>query len=151
MTKSAVRSGAGDRADEWQTPVCAEFHNTIELIGKRWTGAILAVLIRGPQRFNEILATVPGLSDRLLTERLRELEDKGIVTRKIFVERPIRIEYGLSDAGQDLDHLIKVITAWGLKWFPERVVGDKKQDRLRKIGRPQARASQPRKSKTRAV
>jgi DNA-binding HxlR family transcriptional regulator len=105
--------------DPYQTPVCAEFHRTIELIGKRWTGAILAVLMQGPHRFNEILNSVPGLSDRLLTERLRELEDKGIVERRIFAERPVRIEYALTKAGLDLDQLIKVITAWGLKWCPE--------------------------------
>jgi len=64
-------------SDPYQTPVCAEFHRTIELIGKRWTGAILAVLMQGPHRFNEILNSVSGLSDRLLTERLRELEDKA--------------------------------------------------------------------------
>ena len=145
--KSTVKGYAGNRAVDWQTPVCAEFHNTIELIGKRWTGAILAVLMRGPQRFGEILGAVPGLSDRLLTERLRELEDRGVVTRKIFAERPIRIEYGLSDAGQDLDQLIKVITSWGIKWFPERVAGDgRKPDRVRKGAKPAVRGLRRRKS-----
>ncbi len=119
MAKPKLDDASTPRSDPYQTPVCAEFHRTIELIGKRWTGAILAVLMQGPHRFNEILNSVPGLSDRLLTERLRELEDKGIVERRIFAERPVRIEYALTKAGLDLDQLIKVITAWGLKWCPE--------------------------------
>ncbi|MEW6641855.1 MAG: helix-turn-helix domain-containing protein [Pseudomonadota bacterium] len=106
----------GQMSDPYQTPICAEFHRTIELIGKRWTGAILAALMQGPLRFNEILSNVPGLSDRLLTERLRELEGEGIVERKVFAERPVRIEYQLSAAGLDLDQIIKVVSAWGLKW-----------------------------------
>jgi len=126
--------------DPWQTPVCAEFHHTIELIGKRWTGAILAVLMRGPHRFSEILGAVPGLSDRLLSERLRELEDNGIVVRQVHAERPARVDYALSEAGQDLDELIKVITAWGLKWFPERVAGVS-----RKPAKTATRPARPRK------
>ena len=112
--------------DEHQTPLCVEFHRTIELIGKRWTGAVLAVLMQGPRRFNELLNAVPGLSDRLLTERLRELEDNSIVERRVFAERPVRIEYALTPAGLDLDQLIKVITTWGQKWRPQTGQGSPK-------------------------
>ena len=55
-----------------ESKVCARFHHAVELIGRRWTGAIISVMLRGPQGFNEMLAAVPGLSDRLLTARLRE-------------------------------------------------------------------------------
>ncbi len=91
MAKSKIKVANAQTADPHQTPVCAEFHRTIELIGKRWTGSVLAVLMAGPRRFNEILNAVPGLSDRLLTERLRELENNGIAERRIFAERPVRI------------------------------------------------------------
>ncbi len=119
MAKSKIKVANAQTADPHQTPVCAEFHHTIELIGKRWTGSVLAVLMAGPRRFNEILNAVPGLSDRLLTERLRELENNGIAERRIFAERPVRLEYALTEAGLDLDQLIKVVTAWGLKWNRE--------------------------------
>jgi DNA-binding HxlR family transcriptional regulator len=133
MAKRQVSERSTSSVDPYQTPLCVEFHRTIELIGKRWTGAVLAVLMQGPRRFNELLNTVPGLSDRLLTERLRELEDNGIVERRIFAERPVRIEYALTPAGLDLDQLIKVITAWGQKWRPEPSQGSAKAQEGRHV------------------
>src|SRR4030067_2498335 len=73
--------------------VCARFHQAIELIGKRWTGAVLRVLMSGPRRFTEILAAVPDLHDRLLSERLKELEAEGLVDRRGSPATPGRIEY----------------------------------------------------------
>src|ERR687883_550161 len=81
----AKRSAASSkgRAGGGESKVCARFHHAVELIGRRWSGAILSVMLRGPQCFNEMLAAVPGLSDRLLTERLRELESEGLVRRTV--------------------------------------------------------------------
>src|SRR5580704_5618139 len=84
---------------EGLSPFCPRFQFAIELIGRRWVGAILRVLVSGPARFNEILTAVPELSDRLLTERLRELEEHGIVTRAVSADRPIRVTYALSECG----------------------------------------------------
>ncbi len=90
----------------------------MELIGRRWTGVILRVLINGPHRFNALLAAVPGLSDRLLSERLRELEAEGIVTRRVLPGPPVKVEYELTEQGRDLEQVIRAISAWAEKWLP---------------------------------
>ena len=71
--------------------VCPHFHAAIELIGKRWTGAIVSALTEGPLRFGELAKAVPGLSDRLLSQRLRELEDAGVVERDVEPGTPVRV------------------------------------------------------------
>ena len=96
---------------------CPRYHRAVELIGKRWTGAILRVLFAGPHRFNEILARVPGLSDRLLSERLRELEVEELVIRHVVAGPPIRSEYELTERGRDLEPVIRDISAWAEKWI----------------------------------
>ena len=84
--------------------LCPRFHHAIEVLGRRWTGAIVMTLIHGcPRRFNELLAAIPGLSDRLLTERLRELEAEGIVARTVEAFRPVRVLYALTEKGRALE------------------------------------------------
>src|SRR5215211_67520 len=78
------------------------YHEAIELIGRRWTGAILQVLLRGPHRFSEIGHAVPELSDRLLSERIKELEARGIVVRREEPGPPARVTYALSPMGAEL-------------------------------------------------
>ena len=78
--------------DEEKWARCQAFQQGIELLGKRWTGVILYTLLQGPHRFNELLGGVHGISDRLLTERLRELEEKGLVERRVIPESPVRVE-----------------------------------------------------------
>lgn len=95
---------------------CPVFQNTVELIGRRWSGAIIRSLLAGSVRFGEILSRVPGLSDRLLSERLRELESAGIVTRTVIPEVPVRIEYHLTDKGHELEQIVAAIDAWGARW-----------------------------------
>jgi DNA-binding HxlR family transcriptional regulator len=95
---------------------CPVFQNTVELIGRRWSGAIIRTLLSGSVRFGEILARVPGLSDRLLSERLRELESAGIVTRSVFPEVPVRIEYHLTEKGRELEQIVAAIDSWGARW-----------------------------------
>src|SRR5437867_1651716 len=82
---------------------CPRFHHAVELIGRRWSGAILNAMLPGSQCFNELLATVPGLSDRLLTERLRELEVEGLVRRSVIPGPPVRVSYEMTEAGKDLE------------------------------------------------
>lgn len=95
---------------------CPLFQHSVELIGRRWSGAIIRVLLNGPMRFSDILAGIPSLSDRLLSERLRELEAEAIVVRTVYPEVPVRVEYSLSDKGRELDGIISAIDAWGGRW-----------------------------------
>jgi DNA-binding HxlR family transcriptional regulator len=99
------------------TAFCPRYHQAVELIGKRWSGAILRVLFTGPHRFNELLSGVPGLSDRLLSERLRELEAQELVMRHVFPGPPIRSEYELTERGRDLEPVVRDISAWAEKWI----------------------------------
>lgn len=101
--------------EEWAR--CMAFQQGIELLGRRWTGVILYMLLQGPRRFNELLSSVHGISDRLLTERLRELEDKGLVQRNVIPESPVRVEYALTEAGRDAEEIIAIAFRWSNKWF----------------------------------
>lgn len=96
--------------------VCPKFHQAVELIGRRWTGAILSALLKGATRFTDIIHAVPGLSDRLLSERLKELELEGIVTRTVHAETPVRIEYQLTAKGLELNVVINELTDWADHW-----------------------------------
>jgi DNA-binding HxlR family transcriptional regulator len=80
-------------------------------------GIVLRVLMSGPHRFSEILAAVPGLSDPLLTQRLRELEARRIVERHVFPTSPVRVEYQLTEAGRDLENAVRVLSHWAEKWM----------------------------------
>ena len=101
---------------EGLSPFCPRFQFAIELIGRRWVGAVLRVLVGGAARFNEILSAVPGLSDRLLTERLRELEQQGIVARSVSTERPVRVTYELTPCGRSLEAIVEAIGDWSERW-----------------------------------
>ncbi|BDE05416.1 transcriptional regulator [Vulcanimicrobium alpinum] len=95
---------------------CPRFQYAIELLGRRWVGAVLRVLIAGPARFNEILTAIPGLSDRLLTERLRELETEGLITRTVSNDRPVRVTYTLTTSGSSLTTIVNEISTWAERW-----------------------------------
>jgi DNA-binding HxlR family transcriptional regulator len=97
-------------------PVCPHFHEAIELIGKRWTGAIVCSLTERPMRYAELGKAVPGLSDRLLSQRLRELEEEGLVKREVEAGTPVRVTYSLTDAGRELGPAIKELKAWAKRW-----------------------------------
>ncbi len=101
--------------EEWAQ--CLAFQQASELLGRRWTGVILYTLLKGPHRFNELLSSIYGISDRLLTERLRELEEKGLVERHVIPASPIRAEYSLTEAGRDAEEIMATIFRWGNKWF----------------------------------
>jgi DNA-binding HxlR family transcriptional regulator len=91
---------------------CPRFHRAVELIGRRWTGAIVRALCGGALRFNELLSTIPGLSDRLLTERLRELEREHIVSRVVVSGPPVRVRYSLTERGIELEPIIRALGEW---------------------------------------
>lgn len=96
--------------------VCPHFHAAIELIGKRWTGAIICALTERPMRFREVARTVPGLSDRLLSQRLRELEEEGLVQREVEAGTPVRVTYSLTEMGRALDPSIRELRVWARRW-----------------------------------
>jgi DNA-binding HxlR family transcriptional regulator len=96
---------------------CSLYHRAVELVGKRWTGAILIVLMDGPLRFSEIKQLVPDLSDRLLSERLKELEGEGIVVRSVADETPVRVEYALTDKGRALEPSVRALKRWARDWL----------------------------------
>jgi DNA-binding HxlR family transcriptional regulator len=95
---------------------CPRFHRAVELIGRRWSGAILNAMLPGPQCFNELLAIVPGLTDRLLSERLRELESEGLVRRNVLSGPPVRVSYEMTEAGKDLEPVIRALGQWARRW-----------------------------------
>jgi DNA-binding HxlR family transcriptional regulator len=99
-------------------PCCSLYHRAVELVGKRWTGAILLVLIDGsPLRFSEIKQAVPELSDRLLSERMKELEAEGIVERRVIDDTPVRVEYALTDKGYALEPAVRALKSWAHDWL----------------------------------
>jgi DNA-binding HxlR family transcriptional regulator len=97
---------------------CAQYHQAVELIGRRWTGAILRAMLTGVQRFSDLTEAIPGLSDRMLSERLKELEDEGVVVRTVFPDTPVRIEYHLTAKGRSLLSAIESISTWAEEWVP---------------------------------
>jgi DNA-binding HxlR family transcriptional regulator len=98
-------------------PLCPRFHRAVELIGRRWTGAIIRVLLPGPRRFNELLGAIPGISDRLLTERLRELELAEIIRREVHAGSPVRVTYELTPRGRELQGPLDALGHWAERWI----------------------------------
>jgi DNA-binding HxlR family transcriptional regulator len=96
---------------------CAPYARAMEVLGRRWMGLTLRVLLTGPHRFNELLAAIPGISDPQLTQRLRELEMAGLVERRVLPTSPVRVEYELTEAGRDLEQVVRVVSAWAHKWL----------------------------------
>jgi DNA-binding HxlR family transcriptional regulator len=96
--------------------LCARFHKAVELIGRRWSGAIIQMLLQGPSRYAELRAAIPDITDRMLSERLRELEEEKIVARTVIPETPVRVEYSLSAKGRALAPALDAIGHWAEKW-----------------------------------
>ena len=97
---------------------CPKYHQAIELIGRRWTGAIVSVLLRRQAlRFGEIAEAVPELSDRLLSERMKELERYGVVVRTVRPGRPARVEYELTEMGRALAPAVRELERWARRWL----------------------------------
>lgn len=99
-----------------QQEVCAKFHRAVELIGRRWSGALIQVLLQGRKRYAELRAAVPDITDRMLSERLRELEEEGILARKVIPETPVRVEYELTAKGRALEAPLTAIGQWATRW-----------------------------------
>lgn len=106
------------RNNEPPHPVCSRFHQAVELIGGRWTGAIIQTLLQGKTRYALIKAAIPDITDRMLSERLRSLESEELLTRKVVPESPVRVEYELTEKGRSLESSLTEIGAWAERWIP---------------------------------
>ena len=109
---------------EGKGEVCAHFQRAAEILGRRWSPQVLRVLLEGPRRFGELRQRVPGISDTLLSERLKQLEAEGIVRRTVRDARPVRIEYALTEAGRGLGKAIDALGEWAERFadaVPARV------------------------------
>ena len=96
---------------------CPHYHLAVELIGRRWTGAIVAVLLAdGPHRFSELRDGVPGVSDRVLSQRMRELESAAIVSRAVDPGPPVCVRYALTEKGEGLRDAVQALEQWGRQW-----------------------------------
>ena len=109
---------ADSRSSPTTQHVCSRFHRAIELIGSRWTGAILQTLLQGRTRYATIKSAIPDITDRMLSERLRSLEGENLVSRHVVPESPIRVEYELTIKGRELQDALREIGNWAERWIP---------------------------------
>jgi DNA-binding HxlR family transcriptional regulator len=115
-SSTAAQDLAEHRAAE--PACCPYYHKAIELIGRRWTGAILEILMQGgPLRFSTIGAAVPDLSDRMLSDRLKELEAHHLVERTVYPGPPVRVQYALTLRGQELAPALTELKLWARHWL----------------------------------
>ena len=107
--------------------VCVRYHAAIELIGGRWTGAVLFAVAQGRHRYAHIKAAIPGLSDTMLAQRLRAMEAEGMLERRVLPTTPVQVEYHLTEKGRDLEPVLRSLVEWAHRWIPvddaERAVG----------------------------
>ena len=117
--------------------LCPTFHKAIELIGKKWTGAIIYLLLRSRCRFAELRSAIPDITDRMLSERLQELEEQGIVERHVLPDPPVRVEYELTKKGRALTDALDAVGNWAHKW------ADVMPDAAARSERPARAAARP--------
>jgi DNA-binding HxlR family transcriptional regulator len=120
MAVSAPNDKPGQEASAGvaERPACCSlYHRAIELVGKRWSGAILLVLMDGPANFSAVKQLVPDISDRLLSERLKELEAEGLVERTVIDAGPLRVEYALTEKGRALEPSVRALREWAQDWL----------------------------------
>ncbi|MEV0151271.1 MULTISPECIES: helix-turn-helix domain-containing protein [unclassified Nonomuraea] len=98
--------------------VCTRFHIALELIGARWSGALIHMIFKGAHRYADLKAAIPGLNDTMLARRLRELEAAGLVERRVLSTSPVRVEYHLTEMGEDLRPVLDELVTWAHKWIP---------------------------------
>lgn len=101
---------------------CPRYHYAVELVGKRWNGAILRALMWGATRWSELRSVIPQLTDRMLSERLKELEAEGLVERTVVPETPVRVEYHLTERGRALDRVVAALQEWADDWVAAEYV-----------------------------
>jgi DNA-binding HxlR family transcriptional regulator len=105
--------------DDLDLSFCPTFQRAVELLGRRWTGAIARALLRGPLRFSELARAIPEISDRALSQRLKELEAEAILVRRVDTGSPVRVEYVLTEKGKALEQVVRGIEEWAHHWVEE--------------------------------
>ena len=98
---------------------CPQYHRATEIVGMRWAGAVLKAMLAGTTRFGEIRGAIPDLTNRMLSERLKDFEAEGIVEREVIPEKPVRVEYRLTEKGQALSSAVDALSAWAEEWVEE--------------------------------
>jgi DNA-binding HxlR family transcriptional regulator len=138
--------GGGGADGERQEPACCPYyHRAVELVGRRWTGAILEILIQGGSlRFSQIASSVADLSDRMLSDRLKELEAYGLVKRTVFPGPPVRVEYALTRKGSELAPALAELKRWARAWLDGAYEGGDSRTARRRSAAGQAAPSQGR-------
>ena len=101
---------------EGTQPICEHYRRAAEIVGRRWVPQLVRVLLGGPARFGELRSAIPGISDHLLSERLKSLENDGLISRAVLPHTPVRVEYTLTDKGADLAGAIDALSAWAERW-----------------------------------
>lgn len=97
--------------------ICPKFETAIEILAKKWTGLILRVLMEEKRRFRDIREQIPQMSERMLAERLKDLEASGLINRQVYPETPVRIEYTLTEKGKALQPVLDSIETWAHEWI----------------------------------
>ncbi|KAA9007519.1 helix-turn-helix transcriptional regulator [Paenibacillus spiritus] len=104
-------------AEPHMTKMCPRFETAFSFLGKRWNGLIIQSLMDGPKRFKDISGLIPSMSDKMLSERMKDLECEGILVRHVYPETPVRIEYELTDKGRALKPVMSQIQLWAEEWI----------------------------------
>ncbi|MFI9470093.1 winged helix-turn-helix transcriptional regulator [Streptomyces sp. NPDC052492] len=94
---------------------CPRFQEALETVGRRWTGSILMAATQGARRFGEYRAVIDGISDRLLSQRLKELEREGLIARTVVPTTPVQITYSLSPEGEALLEALQPLVHWNTR------------------------------------
>lgn len=127
VENGSVNNGGGHAPpapDQVQVEVCPRFHSAVELIGRRWSGVIISVLLERPHYFAELKSTIPEISDRLLSARLRELEAAAVVQRCVHEGTPARVSYAVTDHGRALEPALRELQGWARSDWPGLPVAD---------------------------
>ena len=95
---------------------CPLYHRAMEIVGRRWAGAVLRAMLAGATRFGEIRGAIPDLTNRMLSERLKDFEAEAIVEREVVPEKPVRVEYRLTEKGRALSSAVDALSEWAEEW-----------------------------------
>ncbi|MES0838310.1 MULTISPECIES: winged helix-turn-helix transcriptional regulator [Nocardiopsidaceae] len=115
---SAAPSAHGGAADEFEyidDEVCRSFQRSVEIVGKKWTASVLLASVRGARRFVEYRSYVPGISNQLLSQRLRELQAHGLIDRTVVPTTPVQILYRPTERGAGLMRVLHPLVEWSIE------------------------------------